>query len=270
MGADYITIRAMSYSRRSFMKWAATVSALAATDGARASLGARAFQASGSAFQPALLPSQHDVWEQQLWMAKLSPKYTGNKAHTTFVEFLATEFAKTGCDVAREHYTLPRWDARRCDIDVKPGGAGFKVPVTSYFPYSGQTSAAGVTGELVYAGSNPKFTLTRLQGKVALIDFATNTREWAKVYQQWGINPPGETFPSSMRPARGGVNDLTQFQKAGAVAVILGWTDVSDANAADQYTPFSRPPQGIPGLYVGRDTLAKLRALAGSGAKATV
>src|SRR5476649_442466 len=81
MGADYITIRSMSYSRRSFMKWAATVSALAATDGARASLGARAFQASGSAFQPALLPSQHDVWEQQLWMAKLGPKYTGNKAH---------------------------------------------------------------------------------------------------------------------------------------------------------------------------------------------
>jgi len=72
-----------------------------------------------------------------------------------------------------------------------------------------------------------------------------------------------------MRPARGAVNDLTQFQKAGAVAVILGWTDVSDANAADQYTPFSRPPQGIPGLYVGRGTLARLRALA-AGARATV
>jgi len=59
------------------------------------------------------------------------------------------------------------------------------------------------------------------------------------------------------------------FQKAGAAAVILGWTDISDANAADQYTPFSRPPQGIPGLYVGRGTLARLRAL-GAGALATV
>src|SRR5207244_2496691 len=63
---------------------------------------------------------------------------------------------------------------------------------------------------------------------------------------------------------------LTPFQKAGAVAVILAWTDISDANAADQYTPFSRPPQNIPGLYVGRDTGARLRALAGAGAKATV
>jgi hypothetical protein len=52
--------------------------------------------------------------------------------------------------------------------------------------------------------------------------------------------------------------------------VIIAWTDVSDANAADQYTPFSRPPQGVPGLYVGRETGTKLKALAGSGAKATV
>jgi hypothetical protein len=127
-----------------------------------------------------------------------------------------------------------------------------------------------VTGELVYAGSSPKFRLTGLQGKVVFIDFATATRDWARSYQAWGINPPGETFPASLKPARGGVNDLTQFQKAGAVGVILGWTDVSDANAEDQYTPFSRPPQGIPGLYVGRETGAKLKALAGSGAKATV
>src|SRR5471032_336981 len=250
----------MTHSRRRFMQYAVSMSALAATG----------MRAAERTFQPGLLPSQKDVWDQQVWMAKLGPKYTGNKAHTTFVEFLATEFQKAGCDVAREHYTLPRWDAKRCDIDVKPGGAGFKVPVTSYFPYSGQTSAAGVTGELVYAGSNPKFTLTGLQGKVALIDFATNTREWAKVYQQWGINPPSEVFPTSVHPARGAVNDLAQFQKAGAVGVILGWTDISDANAADQYTPFSRPPQGIPGLYVGRETLARLKALAGSGAKATV
>jgi len=85
-----------------------------------------------------------------------------------------------------------------------------------------------------------------------------------------GVNPSEEKFPDAMRPARAAINDLTQFQKAGAVGVILGWTDVSDANAADQYTPFSRPPQGIPGLYVGRSTLDRLRAMAGTGAHATM
>jgi len=250
----------MSYSRRSFMKWAAAISAAAAVDPLR-----------GRLFAADLLPTQKEVWDQQLWMAKLGPKYTGNKAHTTFVEFLATEFAKAGCDVERDRYTLPRWDARRWEITIAPtSGQPFKAPVTSYFPYSGQTPAAGVTGELVFTGSSPKFTLTGLDGKIALIDFASATREWARVYKPWGIQPPSESFPSAYRPARGGVNDLAQFQKAGAKAVILAWTDVSDANAADQYTPFSRPPQGIPGLYVGRDTGARLKALAAGGAKATV
>jgi len=221
--------------------------------------------------RPGLLPSQKEIWDQQVWMAKLGPKYTGNPAHATFVDSLAAELKKTGLDVARERYTLPRWDAKRWEIQIAPASAAsWKAPVTSYFPYSGQTAAAGVTGELVFAGTNPKFTLDGLQGKVALIECPTNTRAWKDQYKIWGLNPPGEHFPEATRPARGPVSDLTPFQKAGAVAVILAWTDISDANAADQYTPFSRPPQNIAGLYVGRETGAKLRAIAGSGAKATV
>ena len=105
---------------------------------------------------------------------------------------------------------------------------------------------------------------------MALVECPTNTREFAKLYKVWGVHPANETFPAATRPARGPLGDLTPFQKAGAIGVILAWTDISDANAADQYTPFSRPLQNIPGLYVGRETGAKLRALAGSGAKATV
>jgi hypothetical protein len=218
-----------------------------------------------------LLPSRKEVWDWQVWMAKLGPKYTGNKAHTTFVEFLASHLQESGLEVAREHYTFPRWEARRWEITVSPStGASFKPAVTSYFPYSGQTPASGVTGELVYGGHAPKFNLGGLQGKVAFIDFSTNVRKFGEMYKPWGIYPPTAQFPAEFKPARGGVNDLTQFQKAGAVGVIIAWTDVSDANAADQYTPFSRPPQGIAGLYVGRETGAKLKEMAGSGARATV
>src|SRR4051812_26948931 len=201
----------MTYSRRRFMRWAASLSALAVA-GPR---GTRfvPLAAAGAAFRPDRLASEKAVWDQQLWMARLGPKYTGNKAHTTFVEFLATEFQKAGCDVARERYTLPRWEAKRWSITIAPAtGKSFTAPGTSYFPYSGQTPAAGVTGELVYAGSSPRFTLTGLEGKIALIDFVTNRREWAKVYQVWGLNPPGEKFPDVMHPARGAVNDLKPFQ----------------------------------------------------------
>jgi hypothetical protein len=261
----------MSFSRRRFLQWTASVSTLAVAGRGRIASIPLLARAGGASFQPKLLPSQKDVWDQQVWMAKLGPKYTGNKAHATFVEFIATELKGAGLEIERMHYTFPRWEARRWELTIAPtSGASFKAPVTSYFPYSGQTPAAGVTGELVFAGTQPTFNLDRLSGKIAFVDFATAVRQWSNIYRPWGINPPGEVFPESPRPTRGAITDLTQFQKAGAVGVILGWTDVSDANAADQYTPFYVPPQGIPGLYVGRDTGARLKSLAASGAKANL
>lgn len=259
----------MPLSRRRFMESAISASTLSALG--QSALLSVTQGATVEGYRPSLMPSQKDVWDWQVWMAKLGPKYTGNQAHTTFVEFLATQLRKAGLDVAREHYTFPRWEARRWEITLTPAsGVSFQPRVTSYFPYSGQTPPAGFTGDLVYAGHNSSFDLSGLQGKVALIDFAINVRKWGEMYQPWGIYPADARFPAEFRPARGGVNDLTQFQKAGAVGVILAWTDISDANAADQYTPFSRPLQGIPGLYVGRETGAKLKSLAASGAKATV
>jgi hypothetical protein len=259
----------MPFSRRRFVKWAASMSALAVAGPTRATT--LAYADKPLSFRPELLPSKQEVWDQQVWMAKLGPKYTGNKAHATFVEFLSTQLKSVGLDVTRERYTLPRWDAKRWEIAVTPSsGAAFKAPVTSYFPYSGETPPAGVTGELVFAGTNPAFALDNLQGKVVLIECPTNKRAFAEMYKVWGLHAGKSVFPASTRPARGPVGDLTPFQKAGAVGVILAWTDISDANAADQYTPFSRPLQNIPALYVGRETGAKLRALAGSGARATV
>lgn len=259
----------MPRSRRHFLQTAIAASTLG-TLGKRALL-PLASGASAKGFRPELLPSQSEVWDWQVWMAKLGPKYTGNAAHIEFLDFLSTDLKECGLEVAHETYSFPRWEARRWQLSIAPAsGAPFEAPVTSYFPYSGATPAEGVTAELVYAGHSPKFDLDSVRGKIALIDFACNTRKFGEMYQPWGIYPANANFPAAYKPARGAVNDIAQFAKAGAVGVILAWTDVSDANAADQYTPFSRPPQGVPGLYVGRDTGAKLKALASGGAKATL
>lgn len=255
----------MAFNRREFLE-----SSLAVLGG-EALLPLAASAASVDGYRANLLPSQKTVWDWQIWMARLGPKYTGNPAHTEFVEFLAKGLKDTGLSVERERYTFPRWTARRWELTILPAsGKSFKAPVTSYFPYSGETPAAGVSGELVFAGTAPAFNHDGLDGKVALVDFVPNTRKFGEMYRPWGIYPTDAQFPDKWRPARGAVNDLTQLRKAGAVGVILAWNDVSDANAADQYTPFSRPPQGIPGLYVGESTGAKLKALAGTGAKANV
>ena len=252
----------MSTTRRTFLESAAAFPALLSIPASAAT----------EQYRAGLLPSRKEVWDWQVWMAGLGPKYTGNEAHRTFVDFLAKNLNSAGLDVSRDHYSFPRWEARRWGIQVRPqNGRPFTAPVTSYFPYSGQTPASGVIGELVYAGTAPKFEIPeKLRGNIAFIDCPTTERPYGEWYKVWGVYPADLKFPASVRPARAGVNGLAEFQKAGAVGVILGWTDISDANAADQYTPFSRPLQNIPALWVGRETGAKLRALGTGGTKATL
>jgi|SRR5207253_435719 len=69
----------MSVSRRRFMQWA-SMSMIPAWNA----------QSAPRAFRAELLPSKQEIWDQQVWMAKLGPKYTGNKAHTTFVAGVPT------------------------------------------------------------------------------------------------------------------------------------------------------------------------------------
>ncbi len=265
----------MEFSRRSFMKWAASVSTLAVAT-PRGTKGVRLLKdgaaASSQGFRPELLPSQKAVWDNMTWMAQLGPKYTGNKAHKTFIDFLASGMEKLGLEVTRDRYALPLWEAGRTDVKIETAsGETYRPKVTSYFPRSGETPPEGVTGQLEYVGSNPGFfNLNKLKGKVALIDFVSASREWDMMYTKWGLCPSDAKYPSVYKPARGAVNRLAQFRDAGAVAVLLSWTDVSDANAQDQYSPFNGPMQGIPSLYVGRESGVKLSRLASAGAKATV
>ena len=255
----------MSLSRRDLMKWAASAQLIPFLGGT----GKAAETMPG--FRPALLPSEKEVWGWETWMAKLGPKYTGNKAHVEFVEWLAANLKSSGLDLVRENHKFTRWEERRSALTITPAtGKSFVAPVTSYFPYSGQTSAEGVTGELVYCGTAPKFDMSNVKGKIALLDAPISPRPWGEWYEPWGINPPDKKLPNEVHPARSSVSDLTPFKKAGALGVVLVWTNVSDANAQDQYAPFSRPLQDIPGLWVGHETGAKLRALATGGTKATV
>jgi hypothetical protein len=227
-------------------------------------------------YRPDLLPSRKVVWDSQLWMARLGPKYTGNKAHVTFVEFLDTELKKIGLAVEHDSYTFTRWDAKRYALKVIGAqGRPQQVPVASYYPYSGETPPDGVTGELVYGGTtiSPKVP-DDLVGKILYMDVPVQRMGFRERYRLLGVYEKGTEFPTSRTAPFASTADSTPslegFKKAGALGVVFGWTDISDENAADQYYPFGRPLQDLPALWVGRNGGAKLRSLAQTRTKATL
>src|SRR5271167_4826401 len=102
----------MPFSRREFMQWAASTSTLALiAPGSVAEDAARGYQ-------PKLMPTREQIWDWQVWMSKLGPKYTGNEAHGTFIDFLAKELKESGLDVVRDQVKFTRWNARRWGVSI--------------------------------------------------------------------------------------------------------------------------------------------------------
>jgi hypothetical protein len=259
-------------SRRKFIHWAASTSTFAlAGPGMRTT--SFLVDADDRGFRAKLMPGRDQIWAWQVWMNELGPKFTGNRAHRAYVDFLDEQLQATGLETVRDQVKFPRWEARRWELSATPAsGTPVQIPVTSFFPYSGQTSAVGVTGELIYAENYSTRGLSQnVQGKIVLVDCRVLPHPFQEWYSVWGTYPQDTIFPSTLsRMTQISVSSLSDFQKAGALGVVLAWTDVSDANAAGQYTPFTKPLQNIPGLRVGREAGAKLRSLASSGAKATM
>lgn len=241
------------------------------------------------------VPSADELWGWLTWMTRLGPRLTGSPAHRQFLDFLAREFAAQGLDVARDPYTLTRWDAKRWSL--RSGGEAIKV--ASYYPLSGRTGPTGVTGELIHVGDVKTASLAGrdVRGKIVLVDFATEAIPH-DYKTPWGsCNPNGypvpHTWPSSYRgwvPLEG----LRQAAAAaGALGLIVGWTNISEDNAADQYQPIlphsiheihkdaggvggveerqaQSARQELPALWVAPAARARLAELARTGAPVTM
>ena len=229
-------------------------------------------------------------------MADGGPRFSGSPSHDRYVDFLEQAFADSGLTVHRDRQRFTRWTAQHWALEA----GGRHIPVASYYSYSGQTQASGVTGELVYAGAVPPPSLPGspfdvpatadavrslaaevnagiaerlaavpggVAGKVVLMDAAVPPLAFGALYPDmtYLYDPAGTTGPGAdfKRAALllATVPPLNAFQAAGAKGVVFA-VDASAANAAGQYAPFIEPYQNLPALLVDRRTGGALREAA--------
>jgi hypothetical protein len=263
----------MAMSRRRFVK-------LTSSAAATATLACRPFSLSAvESIDSRLMPSVDEVWAWQTWMAALGPKYTGNNAHTTFVEFLAKEFAAAGLDVARDRHTLPLWEARHVAVTAQSkDGKRVEIPVASYYPYSGRTSSAGVTGALVDLGRMSAFDRdfkwsppANAAGKIAIIDYEIPPMPYEVWWRALGFYPQDTTFPTAVNGTwTTSAPMLTDLKKAGVAGLIFRHVSLSDEHAANQYAPFGRAMQDLPAVWVTASGGTAVRDTAASAGTVTL
>ena len=105
------------------------------------------------------MPGLPEVWQWQEQLVGFGTRYTGSSGHAAYVDWLAGQLsAVPGLRMRTDRLTFSRWLARDFALTVSvPASAGRSgpVPLTYYYPYSGQTPPGGVTGRLVDLGVYP-------------------------------------------------------------------------------------------------------------------
>jgi hypothetical protein len=180
--------------------------------------------------------------------------------------------------------------------------------VTYYYPYSGRTAEAGVTGKLVDLGTYPPIAAdssvpdsilgfwTPARGAVALVRAGPSTfsleqsqiatggfepgkssAEAAADYEAYAARLTNPTWQGIFHAIR-----LLDAKNAGVLAVVCVWTGMPDDEVVNQYNPFTTSypstydsptpdDQGCPALWVGESTGWELAWIAATGqATATV
>jgi len=297
-------LRTASLSRRQLLVGAAGAGALAAI-GTNASPAAAATGYSG-------LPTADQVWAWQHQLVDFGTRYTGSPGHVQFVDWLHNQLTRVpGFQLHTDRHTFGRWLAQDWALSIaQPTTAGRSgpVPVAYYYPYSGQTPAAGVTGKLVDLGAYPAAVIGTsgtgyapeywlpAAGGVALVRAAPSTFSLSATTTALGGYERGKTSQQAAadyetygalqtNPAYVGIFSpvgLLDAKNAGVRAVIVTYTGMPDDEVINQYNPFITPypatsglptpgDAGCPALWVGDATGKALSSAAATkAATATV
>jgi len=249
-----------------------------------------------------LLPSAEECAARVQRMVDFGPRLTGSPAHNHYIAWLEAQFTKYGCTMLpRDYYPLDYWHLKGttpCSLRISSGSSPQTIPITSYYPRSGQTGPKGVTGPLVYLGAGPapsiepgnpqtlpeavelyESTLTNwlsaaiagagrsLKGSIVMVDLPLPLPITAAAflplityyYPPAGLATAGSESYKRLWIAGGA--GLEQLKEAGAIGVVFGF-DASPEAMDGQYVPFSSSGPGLPALNVDRETATKIRALA--------
>jgi hypothetical protein len=246
------------------------------------------------------MPGLPEVWRWQEQLVGFGTRYTGSSGHAAYVDWLAGQLsAVPGFRMRTDRLTFSRWLARDFALTVSvPASAGRSgpVPVTYYYPYSGQTPPGGVTGRLVDLGFYPLasgFTeafWAPARGGIALVRAAPPVFSLDLAQAATGGYMPGQisavaaieyaAYAAALaNPAWQGIFEpvpLLDARNAGVRGVVIAWTGLPDDEVVNLYNPFTTsypaasglPAPGDPGcpaVWVGDSAGTELAGLAAGG-----
>lgn len=187
-------------------------------------------------------------------MNSFGPRLTGSKAHNDFIAYLKGEIQKMGFEIFSDPFYFDRWEEERSSIQIiEQNGEKTNIPVSSAYPYSGQTGENGITEQLAYVKSLKDVPTAK--GKIAVFDVSNvNFIPSEVAFDKRSSFPEnvvlekkyeGPVITSFVHCFYGIISKLAE-----AKAVILVWNGLHDDCVKGQYLSFILGYQNVPMLWV--------------------
>lgn len=207
-------------------------------------------------------------------MNSFGVRLTGTKAQRNFIKYIKSQIHEMGLETFSDPSRFMRWEEKSKKIVINAEDGDIEVPISSAFPYSGETPAEGITAPLTLVNEKHVGYLTTA-GKIAVVE--VNELDFLPseiAFDEKGRSiPEGLTLPSHYNGpvATAFVNFpfLRMAKLAGAKAVICIWKGINDDCIEGQYLPFILGYQGIPAVWVNSKNGQKVIEEAKKGSTAT-
>lgn len=198
-------------------------------------------------------------------MNSFGPRLTGSKAHNDFIDYLRAEIDKMGIKIYTDPFYFKRWEEKNSSIEILDGDSKTEIPVSSAYPYSGETYEGGITEELFYV--DKLSDVKDVKGKIAVFDVSNINFIPSEIAFDKRTSYPedvvleskyeGPVITSFVQCFNGIISRLT-----GAKAVILVWKGLHDDMIEGQYLSFIMGYQNMPMLWVNETNGEKVKAAA--------
>jgi hypothetical protein len=205
----------------------------------------------------------------------LGNRPTGSPAQQAYIRWIERRLERIpGMQIRTLGYPIRRWDAGRASLRV--GSAA--TPVAGPVPYSGGTSAAGVTAALVAIPGEQPITAANAAGRIVvrpapagvvpLAAFTSSVLGWS-AYDPDGVFASGGEYRRDFLNYDPRLRDLLAADAAGAAGILFA-KDRPRAQIRDHTEPYEGLRYRTPGLFLGADEGAAAAAAAAAGASATI
>lgn len=213
------------------------------------------------------LENQH-LSEQLQFLEALGPRLTGSPAHKALIEDVAARLTDLGLAVQRDRHQFTRWDVPHDQEHLRLTVNGADIEISSAYPYSGTTGAAGVTAKLHLLSGLRRTCWAAARGAIAVFEVPHIAVPRDLLVGEWDRNRKNP--PASHPVFSAGVfgPKLDKARQAGVKAFVLVWRGLVVGNASRQYVPFIEPYHDLPAVWVAGEAGERVLAAARAGQEA--